>query len=273
MNDHGAIRYILWLLICLTALLATTSLWANNTSFAQLLNIRALAYVLIGTFLTAIIFHPLHHVILLLRSLPMLIKTPYISTYSEFNQILRIAKLHRHYRIREAEKEASYVNNNFLRYGIQQVLDGKPAGEIKNMLHWHKEGLKTQHMEYIQTTYSMGRLAPSIGVLGGAFYLIYSLINMNDVTLESISLILAYSMIYILYGFIVSVFVLKPLATKQLKYQNNQSTHLLMFEQAIFMIQQRSHPLIIKDTLDGFCYQDYQTTVSASPQKELQTNP
>ena len=263
MNASRIIPSCLRLFIFLTICYAVAALWIYDIPSPYLINIYALAYILLGTFTVAIICHPIRTVFFIFKSIPMLLSRPKLSSYNEINQILRVAELHRHYQIREAEHELRYIKNNFLRNGLQQVLDGSTYEEIKNMLHWHKEGVKNHQANYTQTLRSMVYFAPAIGILGTVGCSIYLLHDIDHATIASVSSTLSYSMISTLYGFALSAFVFKPLSLKHQKHLDTQLAHLTLLEQTIFMIKQRSHPMIIKDTIDAFSYQDFRATINA----------
>ncbi len=239
---------------------------------AYFINIPGLLLVSVGTLAAILICRPIHDVRRVLASLPLLLKNNPTPAYSEINQLLSIADHYRHGRLRSAEEELSYISNDFLRIGIQQVIDGAPREDVHKLLHWQKEGIRSREMNDAQILRLMASFAPAFGMLGTVLGLILMLHNLNESTVATIGSAMGFALITTLYGIIASNLLLKPLAIKKQQRVEQLLSHLTMLEEGIRMLHQRQHPVIIKDTLDAFSQHHFNNTLSVKPNPLLQAH-
>ena len=258
------------LIIAPCLLLALFILYPQQTAY--FINIPGLLLVFAGTLAAILVCRPIEDVKRVFKSIPLLLKNNQLSPYSEINQLLNIADHYRHGHLRTAEEELNYVNNDFLRMGMQQVLDGTPIDEVNKLLHWHKEGIRSREMNDAQILRLMASFAPAFGMLGTVLGLILMLHNLDESTVTTIGSAMGFALITTLYGIIASNLLLKPLAIKKQQRVEQLLSHLTMLEEGINMLHQRQHPVIIKDTLDAFSSHRFNSTINAEVSPLLQAH-
>ena len=258
LNKTSVIAFTLIGICALTGI----SLYAPE-QLSHFVNIPGLLLVIGGTLVAILMCRPIQDVKRVLKSVPTLLKNNETSsTYSEINQLLSIADYYRHGFLRNAEEELSYVNNDFLRAGMQQVLDGASLDEVNKMLHWHKEGIKNRELADAQILKLMGSFAPAFGMLGTLLGLILMLHSLNDTNIATLGSTIGFAMITTLYGIIISNLFLKPLAIKKQQRVEQYISQLTMLQEGIIMLHQRQHPMLIKDTLDAFSSHRFNKTIN-----------
>ena len=148
------------------------------------------------------------------------------------------------------EQDVQEVDNNFLQEGIQLIVDGTDPELVRNILETKLTFLADRHDKGQSVFNTMGKLAPSFGLIGTLIGLVHMLSQLNDP--DELGSGMAIALLTTLYGALLANLFFIPLAGK-LKMRSEQE--ILMKEvmiEGILSIQAGENPRIVKEKLKAF---------------------
>jgi len=148
------------------------------------------------------------------------------------------------------EDDLDELEDDFLRKGIQLVVDGTDPEIIRNIMETELNNMQSRHQQGIKIFEDWGALAPAFGMIGTLIGLIIMLANIEDKS--AIGPGMSTALITTLYGAILANLVFIPIANKLL-YADGQETLLreIMIEGTL-SIQSGDNPRIVKEKLVSF---------------------
>ena len=148
------------------------------------------------------------------------------------------------------EDDLDELEDDFLRKGIQLVVDGTDPEIIRNIMETELNNMQSRHQQGIKIFEDWGALAPAFGMIGTLIGLIIMLANIEDKS--AIGPGMSTALITTLYGAILANLVFIPIANKLL-YADSQETLLreIMIEGTL-SIQSGDNPRIVKEKLVSF---------------------
>jgi chemotaxis protein MotA len=157
------------------------------------------------------------------------------------------------------EDDLDELEDEFLRKGIQLVVDGTDPEIIRNIMETELNYMQARHQDGIKIFEEWGALAPAFGMIGTLIGLIIMLANIEDKTMIGPGMSTA--LITTLYGAVLGNLVFIPIANK-LTYVNDQEVLLreIMIEGTL-SIQSGDNPRIVKEKLISFLPPDIRAQV------------
>ena len=148
------------------------------------------------------------------------------------------------------EDDLDELEDDFLRKGIQLVVDGTDPEIIRNIMETELNNMQSRHQLGIKIFEDWGVFAPAFGMTGTLIGLILMLANIEDKS--AIGPGMSTALITTLYGVIMANLIFIPIANK-LIYNDNQETLLreIMIEGTL-SIQSGDNPRIVKEKLVSF---------------------
>jgi chemotaxis protein MotA len=164
--------------------------------------------------------------------------------------ILEVAKIYRRADIRGLERKMKYVKDDFLKMGINLLINNQTNEEIRAIM---ERGMATRIMDYNfsqNVLKAIARLTPSFGLAGTVISLIKMFQNMQSI--DSIAPQMAVAMMSTFYGVIISSLFMLPLCAKleERTIQSEAEMHNMI--EGIEAINNRDHPLSIEDKISGY---------------------
>lgn len=146
--------------------------------------------------------------------------------------------------------EGIEIKNDFMKKGIQLLIDGHEPEVVKNMM------FKDMHLAYERHTTSqkvfkaLGDVAPAMGMIGTLIGLVLMLSAMDDP--KSIGPSMAVALLTTLYGAIIANMVAMPIADKlELRSEEERIAKSLVID-ALMGIQAGQNPRVIEETLKNY---------------------
>ncbi len=157
------------------------------------------------------------------------------------------------------EDDLDELEDEFLRKGIQLVVDGTDPEIIRNIMETELNHMQARHQDGIKIFEEWGALAPAFGMIGTLIGLIIMLANIEDKT--AIGPGMSTALITTLYGAVLGNLVFIPIANK-LTYVNDQEVLVreIMIEGTL-SIQSGDNPRIVKEKLISFLPPDIRAQV------------
>jgi len=157
------------------------------------------------------------------------------------------------------EDDLDELEDEFLRKGIQLVVDGTDPEIIRNIMETELNNMQNRHQQGIKIFEDWGIFAPAFGMIGTLIGLILMLANIEDKS--AIGPGMSTALITTLYGAVLANLVFIPVANK-LSYVNDQEilTREIMIEGTL-SIQSGDNPRIVKEKLISFLPPDIRVQV------------
>ncbi len=148
------------------------------------------------------------------------------------------------------EEDVDGVDDDFLKKGIQLVVDGTDPELVRNILETELSFIQDRHKAGAGILETMGALAPAFGMIGTLIGLVAMLASLDDPT--TIGPSMAVALLTTLYGAVIANLLCIPTAGK-LKVRSAEEMLLkeIMIE-GILSIQSGDNPRIVEEKLKAF---------------------
>jgi chemotaxis protein MotA len=148
------------------------------------------------------------------------------------------------------EDDIEDLDDDFLKRGIQLVVDGTDPELVKQIMDTQMEHIEDRHA-YGQTMYeNMATLAPAFGMIGTLIGLVAMLLTMDDPSTIGPSMSIA--LITTLYGSVIANILFNPIKAKlEIKSQSEILLKKIMLA-GMLSIQSGDNPRIVEEKLKAF---------------------
>lgn len=173
--------------------------------------------------------------------------------------IVRLADKARREGLLAMEDDAEEIEDEFLRKGIQLVVDGADPELVKNILEIEIACLEERHRKGHGMFQFMAAVSPAYGMVGTIIGLIVMLSNLSDPS--QLGPAMAVALITTFYGVILANLVFLPLAGKLRLRSEEEVLMKEIMTEGILSIQQGENPRIIEEKLMSFLAPAQRTAV------------
>ena len=149
------------------------------------------------------------------------------------------------------EDDLDELDDEFLRKGLQLVVDGTDPELVKNILYADTDAMEGRHNAGIKIFDDLGTLAPAFGMVGTLIGLILALkAGIED--REGLVRNVATALLTTFYGAILANVIFIPVANKLTDRHNDEILLREIMINGILAIQSGDNPRIVKDRLISF---------------------
>ncbi len=148
------------------------------------------------------------------------------------------------------EKEASRIDDDFLKKGIRLAVDGTDADTISKVLNTELDNMTARHKGGSAILMAGSMYGPAFGMIGTLIGLVAMLLNMNDPS--SIGPAMAVALITTFYGALIANLICIPIAGKLDKRSANESMIRQIMIEGILSIQLGDNPRMVEEKLMAF---------------------
>lgn len=241
-------------MVPLIGIIAGTGLliWSITSGgpMAAFIDAPSLAITLGGSFCALLVSFPMSD----LKKLPTILKkllfTPETNGEELVNTVIEISKKTRSQGILAIENDIKELDNEMLVYGLEMVVDGSDAEDIREIMEIKAENIEKRHSVGQNIFNKWGELAPGFGMLGTLIGLIIMLGELNDPS--TIGSGMATALITTFYGSFLANMIFLPIATN-LKLQTETEMQLCeMTIEGVLSIQAGQNPRVIEQKLKSY---------------------
>jgi chemotaxis protein MotA len=216
-------------------------------NFSLFWDISSIFITVFGSFFTIMISFPMSVV----KNIPAVIKNAFIDKNPSSIEIIRVfvdlSKRARKDGLLKLENQIYNIEDDFLRSGIQMVVDSLEHQTIRNIMEYEIEAMEKRHVSGINLFKSWAGYGPAYGMIGALIGLVQMLANLSDPA--AIGPGMAKAIIAILYGSVMANFVFGPLANKlEIKSCEEVSIREIMLE-GVLALQEGVNPRLMEDKL------------------------
>jgi len=232
------------------AVLIVMAILTSGGSMGAYLNLPSAIMVLGGSFAAMMVANPMSRMLGIMRYVNQAMRTPDWQEEKVINELVGFSDRARREGLLALEDNLDQVEDEFMRKGIQLVVDGTDPDIIKNILYNDLNQIQARHETGIKVFDDWGKIAPAFGMIGTLAGLIAMLANLEDQS--SIGSGMALALITTMYGAIFANLVLIPMRSKLEDRDNEETRAKEIIIEGILSIQSGDNPRILLEKLVSF---------------------
>ncbi len=150
------------------------------------------------------------------------------------------------------EDEIQELNDEFLKKGIQLVVDGTDPELVRNIMETEMNNIAGRHKHGRDWWDTLGSLAPAFGMLGTLIGLIAMLRNLGTGDSAAIGAGMSAALITTLYGSFLANLIAIPFTKKLTRKSEDELAMKQIMIEGTLSIQAGDNPRIVKEKLSSF---------------------
>lgn len=204
-----------------------------------------------GSFCAMLVANPLSRILGIVKYVRIGLQTPDWQEPKIISDLVAFSERARREGLLALEDNLDEVEDEFMRKGIQLVVDGTDPDIIKSILYHDLNELQSRHETGMKIFDDWGKIAPAFGMIGTLIGLIQMLVNIGGDT-SIIGSGMAVALITTLYGVLLANLVLIPFHSK-LEDRDKEETRVKeIVIEGILSIQSGDNPRILLEKLVSF---------------------
>jgi chemotaxis protein MotA len=228
------------------ALMVIGILWGGGNMRA-FVNPASVMITLGGALASLFVGHPLSRVLNLVTYLRITMRPPNFQEERLISQLVTFSEKARREGLLALEDDLEELEDDFLRKGIQLVVDGTDPEIIKNILYNELNQVQARHQHGILLIDDFAKQAPAFGMIGTILGLIIMLARIED--RSTIGSGMAVALLTTFYGALLSYLVFGPLRKKLEDRDTAETLVKEIMVEGILSIQGGDNPRILEEKL------------------------
>ncbi|OBR89680.1 MULTISPECIES: flagellar motor stator protein MotA [Clostridium] len=220
----------------------------KGANVAVLLNPAAAIIILVGTTAAVMNSFPKEEFINIPKILKVLFKNKKTDDPAAIiNQLVDMSHQTRKNGLLSLENTLQSLNNEFMKKGLEMVVDGVEPQYIIEVLELEIENREERHRAGASVMTTAGGSAPTLGVLGAVIGLIGALGNLNDT--EKLGHMIAAAFVATLYGIFLGYVICHPFASRLKRKSQEEIRTMYIIMSGVLAIQSGNNPKSIEQKL------------------------
>ncbi|MBF0459493.1 MAG: MotA/TolQ/ExbB proton channel family protein [Nitrospirae bacterium] len=221
----------------------------RGMAFSVIFNADALIIVIGGTVIGMLLGFPLDRLKTTYRDIVKSFKDQ-ATKESLIEEILHIARINRSYGVRALEKNLDEIEDDFLKFGVNLVVNNYSETSIKEILEREMTARIINQSFSQNVLKTLARLMPSLGLAGTVVSLIKMFKDFN--TVETLAPLMAVALMSTFYGVVLANLAALPLCAKLKEGSIRSGSLMIIAIEGIAAISNMEHPLKIEERLTGY---------------------
>jgi chemotaxis protein MotA len=232
-------------------LLIATSIFLGGGAGA-FVNVPAVLITVGGTASATLVHFPLREVLKIFSIVKRTVSVNLPNAENVLSQMTEYAKVVRRDGVLALEDRMSKLDDEFLRKGLQLVVDGEESEEVRKIMLLELDALEKRHSLGINILSFMGDASPAFGMIGTLIGLVQMLRQLDDPS--SIGTGMATALLTTFYGSLLANLFFIPLAGK-LRTRSEQEVMVReMMIEGLVGIQDGLNPSELRDRMASFLH-------------------
>ncbi len=242
------ISSIIGLLVCLGGLALGATM--EGAPIMAVLNPSAMMIVLGGTLGVTIIGTSFDRIKAIPKLYVKVFQAEVIDLRSRVAELVGFAERARRDGLLALDDELGTVHDEFMRRGLQLVVDGTDPDMVAEVLDSEVESMKRRHAAGVQPFEKAGGFAPTMGIIGTVFGLVHVLENLDQP--ETLGPAISAAFIATLLGVATANVVFLPMANRLKQLSAAEREFRMLTIEGILGIQAGDNPRVLSDKLLTF---------------------
>lgn len=218
--------------------------------FKPFLNAEAFLIVMGGTFCALLINFPLSSVISVGKVIRKVLSSKGEDTSMIVTTFVSLSQKAKKEGFLALEADVKVIDNDFLKRGVQLVIDGADHEFIRNMLETELDFIRERHKAGREIFNALGTYAPSFGIIGTVLGMILMLSSIDDVAQVPRRMALALSAAF--FGLGSGYWLFLPMAGK-LKHRSEEELFVKeIIIRGVLLLQSGATPSVVEANLKAY---------------------
>jgi len=217
---------------------------------AELFNLPALLLVVCGTFGAAAAAVGTATI----RTIPAVIRKAFVRSgydpHSDIDLVVSLARRARREGILSLEQASRNVRNDFLRQGVEMIVDGTPGSTVREVMESEIAAMRERHRTGQGVFTTLGGLSPTLGIIGTVLGLISMLARLAEPGRMGHAIAAAF--IATLYGVALANLLYLPIAGKLKARTTEEALSCEMILEGLLSIQAGDNPRLVEARMTVF---------------------
>lgn len=236
--------------LLLTVAAIIGSMIIDGNSMSALLSPSALLLVLAGSIGASLMGTDLGDLKRVPGAMRVALKGKPADSEDSVASLLACAEVARREGVLALEQRLDGIEDDFVRDGLQLVVDGIDGTQIRERLEINLDALTERHGSAQQFFKSLGGFAPTIGMIGTVIGLVNMLQSLEDPA--QLGLGMALALLTTLYGVLFANLLFVPFATKLERLHQLELRAREVCCEGILAVQAGASPRVLVERLEGF---------------------
>jgi chemotaxis protein MotA len=232
------------------AAMIVMAILTSGGNLLMYVNIPSALMVLGGSFSAMLVANPMSRMLGIMNYLKLVLNMPNYEEERIISSLVNFSEKARREGLLALEDDLEEVEDDFMRKGIQLVVDGTDPEIIKSVLYNELNQLQERHDTGIKIFEDWGKIAPAFGMIGTLAGLIAMLANIEDQS--SIGSGMSLALITTMYGAIFANLALIPIKSKLEDRDKMETLVREIIIEGILSIQSGDNPRILEQKLTSF---------------------
>ena len=154
--------------------------------------------------------------------------------------------------VADLESKVSSIDNPFFRDGVQMVIDGMAIEELTDILTTRIDYRESRERTQADLFKNMGVMSPAWGMIGTLIGLVVMLSGFGEGGTDTLGAGMSAALITTFYGAVFANLFFLPMSAKILTRVAFHSTQQSLYLEAVRLIHQKKHPIIVREKLNSF---------------------
>ena len=226
------------------------SILTSGGALGSYTNLPSFIMVIGGSFAAMMVANPMSRMLGIMKYINQVLRPTDWQEERIINELVAFSERARREGLLALEDNLDEVEDEFMRKGIQLVVDGTDPDIIKNILYNDLNQIQERHDTGIKVFDDWGKIAPAFGMIGTLAGLIAMLANLEDQS--SIGSGMALALITTMYGAIMANLILIPMKSKLEDRDKEETRAKEIIIEGILSIQSGDNPRILLEKLVSF---------------------
>lgn len=204
----------------------------------------------LGSFATIVISNPMRRVTNLVKVYGVAARIPKLETEKTIRILVEFSERARREGLLALEDNVQELDDEFMRKGVQLVVDGTDPEIIKTILENEMGQIESRHFDNCKLIDDWSKLAPAFGMIGTLIGLVAMLANLEDKS--AIGPNMAVALITTFYGALMSYILLSPVKAKLDDRTKNEMLLKSIMLEGVLSIQAGDNPRVLLEKLVAF---------------------
>jgi len=238
------------IIVFLGFVLGAVYIQEGMAGFAPFMNLEALLVVMGGTFCALLVNFPLGRVVGLWKVLKKVMASKGEDTSRLVGTFVNLSQRAKKEGFLALEAEIKNIQDDYMKRGIQLVIDGADHDFIKNMLETELDFIRERHKVGREIFNALGTYAPAFGIIGTVLGMILMLSSIDDVAQVPRRMALALAAAF--YGLGSGYWLFLPMAGK-LKLRSEDELFIKeIIIRGVLLLQSGATPSVVEANLKAY---------------------
>ncbi len=218
--------------------------------FLSFLHLPSVMITFGGAVCATLVNYPLKQVIGVWNIARKVMMEPAENTSGIISQFVSLAQKAKREGFLSLEQDIKKIDNDFMKRGVQLVVDGQDAEFIRNLLETEVHFIQVRHNVGQEIFLMMGTYAPAFGLIGTVIGLILMLANLQDQS--QIASGMAVALLTTFYGAMAAYLIFNPIAGKLKRRSEEEILVKEVIIRGVLLLQSGTTPSIIEGNLQAY---------------------